>query len=59
MKTPRDISAPELIRALRILGYQQTRQVGSHIRLTTQMEGTHHVTIPNHRPLNTKSDHKK
>jgi predicted RNA binding protein YcfA (HicA-like mRNA interferase family) len=48
MKTPRDISAPELIRALRILGYQQTRQDGSHIRLTTQMEGTHHVTIPNH-----------
>lgn len=53
MKIPRDISAPELIRALRLLGYQATRQDGSHIRLTTNVEGTHHITIPNHRPLKT------
>ncbi|MEM1309808.1 MAG: type II toxin-antitoxin system HicA family toxin, partial [Cyanobacteria bacterium P01_H01_bin.153] len=24
---------------------------GSHIRLTTQEKGEHHVTIPNHSPL--------
>jgi hypothetical protein len=29
------------------------RQSGSHIRLTTNMGGTHHVTVPNQRPLKT------
>lgn len=53
MKIPRDISASDLIRALRILGYETVRQDGSHIRLTTTIKGTHHVTIPNHRPLKT------
>lgn len=53
MKIPRDIAATDLIRALRILGYEPVRQDGSHIRLTTTQEGTHHVTIPNHRPLKT------
>ena len=50
---PRDIDASVLIRALRILGYDSGRQGGSHIRLTTLIGGTHHVTIPNHRPLKT------
>ena len=40
-------------RALRILGYERVRQDGSHIRLTTTVGGTHHVTVPNHRPLKT------
>ena len=53
MKIPRDIGASELVRALRMLGYQSVRQDGSHIRLTTTLGGTHHVTIPNHRPLKT------
>ena len=53
MKIPRDIGANELIRALRKLGYEPVRQEGSHIRLTTSLDGTHHVTIPNHRPLKT------
>jgi len=53
MKIPRDISAPELVRALRVLGYEIVRQEGSHIRLTTTVGGTHHLTIPNHRPLKT------
>ncbi len=53
MKVPRDISAAELIRSLRKLGYETVRQDGSHIRLTTVQGGTHHVTIPNHRPLKT------
>jgi predicted RNA binding protein YcfA (HicA-like mRNA interferase family) len=53
MKIPRDIAASDLIRALRILGYEPVRQDGSHIGLTTTMHGTHHVTVPNHRPLKT------
>lgn len=53
MKIPRDVDAPELVRALRVLGYESLRQQGSHIRLTTSVGGTHHLTIPNHRPLKT------
>jgi hypothetical protein len=53
MKTPRNVSAGDLLRALKCLGYETARQVGSHIRLTTEVGGTHHVTIPNHRPLKT------
>lgn len=51
MKIPRDISAGELIKSLKIFGYIVTRQTGSHIRITTQKNGEHHVTIPNHSPL--------
>jgi len=32
-------------------GYESTRQSGSHIRLSTQQNGQHHITIPNHDPL--------
>ena len=53
MRIPRDIGAADLIRALRMLGYERVRQDGSHIRLTTILGGTHHVTVPNHRPLKT------
>lgn len=28
-----------------------SRQTGSHIRLTTTVNGEHHITIPNHDPL--------
>ncbi len=51
MRLPRDISASELIRSLKMLGYKETRQVGSHIRLTTVQNGEHHITIPNHDPI--------
>ena len=53
MKIPRDLNAPELVRALQAPGYEAVRQEGSHIRLTTAVGGTHHLTIPNHRPLKT------
>lgn len=53
MKIPRDLSGADLARALRVLGYQQVRQEGSHLRLTTQVNGTHHVTVPRHKPLKT------
>lgn len=53
MKAPRKTNASDLIRARRVSGYERVRQDGSHIRLTTTVGGTHHVTIPNHRPLKT------
>jgi glycerophosphoryl diester phosphodiesterase len=34
-----------------VYGYQTTRQTGSHLRLTTDKNGIHHITIPNHDPL--------
>lgn len=52
MRVPRDLDGRELIRQLRKLGYEQTRQGGSHVRLTRRSdEGEHHVTIPLHSPL--------
>lgn len=51
MNFPRDLSGQGLIKLLKKLGYQPTRQVGSHIRLTTLQNGTHHITVPAHNPL--------
>jgi predicted RNA binding protein YcfA (HicA-like mRNA interferase family) len=51
MKLPRNVSGGELAVALRRLGYELTRQTGSHLRLTTNERGQHHVTIPNHNPI--------
>lgn len=51
MRLPRDISGAELVRRLSVLGYEVTRTTGSHQRLTTQIEGKHHITIPLHSPL--------
>jgi predicted RNA binding protein YcfA (HicA-like mRNA interferase family) len=48
MKVPRDLSGDDLANALSKLGYQPTRQTGSHWRLTTYRSGEHHVTIPRH-----------
>ena len=51
MKLPRDLSSDDLIKSLSTLGYQITRQTGSHIRLTTQERGEHHITIPAQNPI--------
>jgi len=52
MRLPRDLSSDELIRRLQRFGYKQTRQTGSHARLTyTGDKGEHHITIPRHSPL--------
>ena len=51
MKLPRDLSGLALVKALERFGYQATRQTGSHIRLTTQEHGEHHVVVPRHSPL--------
>ena len=51
MRIPRDLSGSDLIKKLKKLGYEPTRQVGSHVRLTSQHEGQHHLTIPLHDPI--------
>ena len=51
MRIPRDLTGKELIKGLSKLGYEVSRQSGSHIRLTTSRRGTHHITIPDHRPI--------
>ena len=51
MRLPRDLSGEDLAKALSSLGYEATRQTGSHLRLTTQQKGEHHLTIPRHRSL--------
>ena len=51
MRLPRDLSGAELIKRLGKLGYIQTRQAGSHVRLTTALPTKHHVTVPLHSPL--------
>jgi predicted RNA binding protein YcfA (HicA-like mRNA interferase family) len=52
MKLPRDLSCMELVKALKTLGYEVSRQTGSHMRLTTIATGNeHHLTIPRHNPL--------
>ena len=51
MKLPRDVSGADLTKRLGRLGYEVTRQKGSHLRLSTSEHGQHNVTIPNHDPL--------
>ncbi len=51
MKLPRDLSGRALAGALKKFGYKPTRQTGSHIRLTTEQKGQHHITIPEHNVL--------
>jgi predicted RNA binding protein YcfA (HicA-like mRNA interferase family) len=50
-RLPRNLSGDELARALRKVGYVPVRQTGSHLRLTTQTMGEHHVSIPRHAEL--------
>lgn len=52
MKLPRDVSGTALAAQLKALGYRIDRQTGSHLRLTTSVNGAHHVTIPSHAALN-------
>jgi predicted RNA binding protein YcfA (HicA-like mRNA interferase family) len=51
VKIPRDVHADDLVKALRVLGYELDRQEGSHIRISTKLNGEHHVTVPRHKPL--------
>ncbi len=51
MKLPRDVGGVALAKALGGLGYEITRQTGSHLRLTYAGPPQHHVTIPAHASL--------
>jgi hypothetical protein len=51
MRLPRSVSGDALAKALLAFDDAVTRQTGSHMRLTTQVGGEHHVTIPRHDPL--------
>lgn len=42
MKLPRNVTGAALQKSLRRLGYEATRQRGSHVRMTTQVNGEHH-----------------
>jgi len=53
MRLPRDIDGAQLVRALALLGYEPTRQKGSHIRVTTLRNGENHEVIPAHQPIKT------
>jgi len=51
VRLPRDVSGEHLATRLASLGYLATRQTGSHLRLTTEQNGEHHLTIPRHPAL--------
>jgi len=51
MKLPRNLDSNILIKKLEILGYSITRQTGSHIRVSTKVNGENHETIPFQEPL--------
>jgi len=53
MKLPRDLDGPRLVKALAVLDYVETRQTGSHIRITTQRDGENHAVIPHHHAIKT------
>ena len=55
MKLPRNVSGASLRVALRRLGYTTVRQRGSHVRITTQVNGEHHEVIPLHAPIKVKT----
>ena len=48
MKLPRDLSGPDVVKALRRLGFEAVRQEGSHIRM---VKNNLAVTVPNHRSI--------
>jgi predicted RNA binding protein YcfA (HicA-like mRNA interferase family) len=48
VKLPRDISGAEAVKALEHMGFSNSRQIGSHVRM---VRGNRHVTVPLHRTL--------
>ena len=55
MRVPRNVSGTSLLTALRRLGYEDVRQRGSHVRITTKVNGEHHEVIPLHDPIKVKT----
>lgn len=52
-KIPTNVTGKALVKALqKHLGYAQTRQKGSHVRMTLRVpDGENHVTVPMHSPI--------
>ena len=55
MKLPRNVRGSSLLAALRRLGYEASRQRGSHVRITTQVKGEHHEVISLNNPIKVKT----
>ena len=55
MRLPRDVSGAALLSSLRRLGYEAVRQRGSHVRVTTQVNGEHHEVVPQHDPIKART----
>ena len=55
MKLPRNVSGARLQQALGRLGYVAVRRRGSHVRVTTQVNGEHHEVIPLHSEVRVKT----
>lgn len=55
MKLPRNVKGSDLQASLRRLGYEAVRHRGSHVRITTQVNGEHHEAIPLHNPIKVKT----
>ncbi|HSU69098.1 MAG TPA: type II toxin-antitoxin system HicA family toxin [Tepidisphaeraceae bacterium] len=51
MRLPRGLSGSDLVKGLGRVDYAISRQKGSHVQLTTQVNGEHHVTVPLHDPV--------
>jgi predicted RNA binding protein YcfA (HicA-like mRNA interferase family) len=51
LRLPRDVSGDDLIKRLARVGYQESRQTGSHVRLTRMGDGEHHITVPRGKEL--------
>jgi predicted RNA binding protein YcfA (HicA-like mRNA interferase family) len=51
VRLPRDLSGQDLVKALANYDYVVDRQTGSNIRLTTHLNGEHHITVSAHIPL--------
>lgn len=55
MKLPRQVSGARPQALLRRLGCDAVRQRGSHVRITTQVNGEHREVIPLHNPVRAKT----
>jgi len=55
VKLPRDVSGASLLVSLRRLGYEAVRRRGSHVRITTQVNGEHHEVVPLHSAIKAKT----
>jgi predicted RNA binding protein YcfA (HicA-like mRNA interferase family) len=52
-KTPRDLTGRRLCDAMKRLGYQRIRSAGDHWIMETVQNGTHRISVQQHKPLKT------